>query len=165
MSLVAVSGDGSASPSDGTTQVDFEPAVLLWDGVLLWAAGSDTDATSTTTTGRRRHGGGFVALDPADGRVVVRGRFDDDLAWGNGGVAVVVVPGALCGFGRRGEIHVFDTRHGGARRDDASGRRRVARASRTRAALGDHLVFGFNRGGYRLWRVPVASVQRAVLSR
>ncbi len=57
-------------------------------------------------------GGGFAALDPTDGRVVVRGRFSDDLAWGNGGVAVALVPGALCGIGRRGQVYTFDTRDG-----------------------------------------------------
>ena len=138
--------------------------MLRWDGALLWAAGSDRDATIDDYDWNARHGGGFAALDPVDGRVVVSGRFDEDLAWGNGGVAVVVVPGALCGFGRRGELHLFDTRDGAPiattapLADESLG---IAHG----AVLGDHLVYGFNRAGYRLWSVPVASVQRRVRSR
>jgi len=163
VSRVAVSGDG-ATREHWTAGVGFEPAALLWDGVLLWAAGSDHDPTIDDYDWDARHGGGFAALDPADGRVVVRGRFDVDLAWGSGGVAAVVVPGALCGFGRRGEVYVFDSRDGApvaATPPLADGSLGIAHG----AVLGDHLVYGFNRAGYRLWSVPVASVQRAVGSR
>jgi hypothetical protein len=163
VSVVAVSGDGVGSER-WDTNVDFEPAALVWDGVLLWAAGSDRDATIDDYDWDARHGGGFVALDPVDGRVVVRGRFDEDLAWGNGGAAVVLIPGALCGFGRRGELHLFDTADGAPLATTAP----VADVSlgiAHGAALGDHLVYGFNRAGYRLWSVPIASVRSAVRSR
>ena len=109
---------------------------------------------STTTTGKRSRGGGFAALDPTDGRVVVRGRFSEDLAWGNGGVAVVLVPGALCGIGRRGELYTFDTRDGTPLTTSAP----IADASigiAHAAARGDQMLYGFNRGGYRLHAIRV----------
>ena len=34
-------------------------------------------------------------------------RFGDDLAWGSGGVALVVADGVPCGVGRRGELHAL----------------------------------------------------------
>jgi hypothetical protein len=163
VSAVVVHDDGVVSLC-WDTNVDFEPAALLWDGVLLWAAGSDRDATIDDYDWDARHGGGFAGLDPVDGRVVVTGRFDEDLAWGNGGVAVVVLSGALCGFCRRGELHVFDTRDGTPvattppLADLSLG---IAHG----AVLGDHVVYGFNRAGYRLWSVPVASIRHAVQSR
>ena len=163
VSLAAVSSDGGVTPR-WETSVDFEPAALLWDGVLLWAAGSDWDATVDDYDWNARHGGGFAALDPADGRVAVSGRFDADLAWGNGGVAVALVPGAVCGFGRRGELHVFDRRDGtplGTTPPVADASLGIAHG----AAIGDHLVYGFNRGGYRLWSMPMAAVSSLVRSR
>ena len=100
-------------------------------------------------------GGGFAALDPTDGRVVVRGRFSEDLAWGNGGVAWRTCPGALCGIGRRGELYTFDTTDGSrsprARRSPAL--RSASRMPRPRAIM---MLYGFNRGGYRLHATRVA---------
>jgi hypothetical protein len=139
--------------------VDFEPAVLVWDGACVWAAGSEAGAEVDDYDWEARRGGGFAALDPVDGRIVVRGRFHQDLAWGAGGVPVVIVPGFVCGFGRRGEVHVFDTGDGAlvgttaAISDTSLG---IAHG----ALLGDHLVYGFNRGGYRLWTLPVAALRR-----
>jgi hypothetical protein len=163
VSVATVCGDRTGA-TRWDTNVDFEPAVLLWDGALVWAAGCEADATIDDYDWDARHGGGFAALDPVDGHVVVRGRFDEDLAWGAGGVAIALVPGALCGFGRRGQLHVFDRRDGApltttAPSADAS--LGIAHG----AALGDHLVYGFNRGGYRLRTVPIASVQNVVRSR
>jgi hypothetical protein len=161
--VVAVSDRGAAAPRWDRT-VHFEPAVLLWDGALLWAAGSDRDATVDDYDWDARHGGGFAALDPVDGQVVVSGRFEDDLAWGNGGVAVVVVAGALCGFGRRGDVHIFDTRDGAPLATTVPFAD-VSLGIAHGAVLGDHVVYGFNRAGYRLWGVPVASIRHAVQSR
>jgi hypothetical protein len=163
VSVVTVNGHGVGSPRWDAT-VDFEPAVLHWDGELLWAAGSDWDTTIDDYDWDARHGGGFAALDPVDGGVVIRGRFDDDLAWGSGGVAVVLVPGALCGLGRRGQLHLFDTGDGAPVATTAS----LSGASLGIAhagVVGDHIVYGFNRAGYRLWTFPVASVQRIMRSR
>jgi hypothetical protein len=173
--LAAMGGDGvvlggerrvaAASLTEGAVgelrweaQVDFEPAFLSCAGGLVWTAGSETGAVDDYDW-EAQHGGGFVALDQVDGRVVLGGRFEHDLAWGNGGVALALVPGALCGFGRRGEVHVFDARDGtlvgiGAPIADAS----LGLAHATADA--HHLVFGYNRGGYRLHAVPVSAVRR-----
>jgi hypothetical protein len=157
VSVVATDGDGVGSPA-WATNVGFEPSVLVWDKSVLWAAGSAHDPTIDDYDWTARHGGGFAALDPVDGRLLVSGRFDDDLAWGTGGVAVVVVDGALCGFGRRGELHLYDTRDGTPIATTAP----VAGESlgiAHGAVLGGHVVYGFNRAGYRLWSVPVAALQ------
>ena len=157
MSTAAIDERGVAVPL-WDVAVEFEPAVLVWDGGCVWAAGSEAGAAVDDYDWEARHGGGFAALDPVDGRIVVRGRFDRDLAWGAGGVGVVIVPGFLCGFGRRGEVHVFDVRDGAwvgttsAISDTSLG---IAHG----AVLGDHVVYGFNRGGYRLSALPVSAVR------
>jgi hypothetical protein len=59
------------------------------------------------------------------------------------------VPGALCGIGRRGQLHRFDTRDGtplATTSAIADGSLGIAHA----AAVGDQVLYGFNRGGYRL---------------
>jgi hypothetical protein len=155
VSLVPATADGIGEPW-WTVDVDFEPRVVLWDGERVWAAGCDRVAhTVDDSDWDALGGGGYAGLDPADGRVVVRGRFPADLAWGNGGVAVVHVPGALCGIGRRGELYTFDTSDGSLLATSAplaGASIGIAHAS----AQGDQLLFGFNRGGYRLHalRVP-----------
>jgi hypothetical protein len=157
VSLVALNS-GRADVVGWDTTVDFEPAVLLFDGALVWAAGSEAGAEVDDYDWDGRHGGGFAALEPTGGHVVVRGRFDDDLAWGTGGVSVAVVPGGVCGVGRRGEIQVFDSSDGAlvARTAPlADGSLGIAHV----AVIGEHLVFGFNRGGYRLWTISMASVR------
>jgi len=139
--------------------VPFEPAMLVRAFGCLWAAGSEAGAVVDDYDWEARRGGGFAALDPVDGRIVVQGRFHEDLAWGSGGVAVLIVAGLVCGLGRRGEVHLFDTRDGAvvgttpALSDTSLG---IAHG----ALLGDHLVFGFNRGGYRLWTLPVPALRR-----
>lgn len=143
--------------------VDFDPVFLHHDGTRLWAAGSES-ATVDDYDWEAQRGGGFAALDPSDGRAVVTGRFAADVAWGNGGVAVAVTPGALCAFGRRGEVHVFDPRDGApilTSAPVADGSLGIAHG----ASVGAHLLYGFNRGGYRLYRVPLASIEDAVRSR
>jgi hypothetical protein len=156
MSLAPATSD-DVGPLVWTVDVDFEPNVVLWDGALVWAAGRERTQTAIDDYDwEALRGGGFVALNSADGRAVVHGRFADDLAWGNGGVAVVLVPGALCGIGRRGELYVFDTRDGAlltttpALADRPLG---IAHA----AAMGDRVLYGFNRGGYRLHATTVAA--------
>jgi hypothetical protein len=154
VSLIPATAEGIGQPW-WTVDVDFEPRVVLWDGGRVWAAGCDhvahvIDDYDWDALG----GGGFAALDPADGRVVVRGRFSEDLAWGNGGVAVVYVPGALCGIGRRGELYTFDTTDGSPLATSAP----IAGASMGIAhasAQGNQILFGFNRGGYRLHAIRV----------
>jgi len=165
---IAIGGDARVSVAElddngiatalWDVEVEFEPAVLLWDGRCVWAAGSAAGEAIDDYDWEARHGGGFAALDAVDGRILVRGRFDQDLAWGTGGVPVALVPGFLCGVGRRGEVHLFDVTDGAwlgvtpATSDTSLG---IAHA----AVLGDHLVYGFNRGGYRLWTLPVAALR------
>ena len=126
-------------------------AVVIWDGALVWAAGSERAAHAIDDYDwEALGGGGFAALDPIDGRVVVRGRFPDDLAWGNGGVAVC--PGARRAVRHRTPGQAAHLRH--ARRHAAQ-RRRAAIADASlgiahAAAVGDQVLYGFNRGGYRL---------------
>jgi hypothetical protein len=72
-------------------------------------------------------------------------------------VALALVPGALCGLGRRGEWYLFDRRDGSQLAITAP----IADASlgiAHCAAVGDRLVYGFNRGGYRLWTASTAAV-------
>jgi hypothetical protein len=156
--LAPANADGVGAPH-WTVAVDFDPRTFLWDGALIWAAGSEraTAAVDDYDWDALR-GGGFVALDPADGHAVVGGRFPDDVAWGNGGVAVVLVPGALCAIGRRGEVHVFDTRDATLLTTTAAiadGPLGIAHA----AAIGDRVLYGFNRGGYRLHATTVAPIR------
>jgi hypothetical protein len=150
VSLVPATVDGLGR-SRWTIDVDFEPRIVLWDGACVWAAGTDRVADAIDDYDwEALHGGGFAALDAADGHARVSGRFGEDLAWGNGGVPVALVSGALCGIGRRGQLYSFDTRDGALLSTSAA----IADASlgiAHAAALGDQLLYGFNRGGYRLY--------------
>jgi hypothetical protein len=93
----------------------------------------------------------------------VSGRFSEDLAWGTGGVPLALVPGGLCGVGRRGELYTFDTRDGAPLTtsapiaDDSLGIAHVA-------AVGDQILYGFNRGGYRLHMIRAAAISRRARS-
>ena len=96
-------------------------------------------------------------IDPTDGHVLVSGRFPEDLAWGTGGAAVVMIPGALCAIGRMGELHVFDQRDGSpitVTAPIANHSLGIAHAT----AVGDYVVYGFNRGGYRLHAVAMSAI-------
>jgi hypothetical protein len=165
---IAVGGNGriALAPIDGgrvgaldwDVGVEFEPAAFAWDGRALWAAGPDLGAIGIDDYdwGKVR-GGGFAALDPSDGAAVVRGRFTHDPAWGSGGTAVVFAGGVACAIGRTGELDVYNS-------DDGTHRRRttgfaaqslgIAHA----ATVHDTLLFGFNRGGYRLHTVAVPAL-------
>jgi hypothetical protein len=138
--------------------VDFEPAALIWDGQLLWVAGPELGAAGVDDYDwEKLRGGGFAALDVADGRAVVRGRFAHDLAWGNGGTAVVIAAGRVCGIGRAGEVDAYSTTGGDhlARTDAfASDSLGIAHA----AVVGDRILYGFNRGGYRLHTVALSTL-------
>ncbi len=127
VSLAPATPDGIGPPR-WTVDVDFEPRVVLWDGALVWAAGSERVATRIDDYDwEALRGGGFAALDPTDGRVVVRGRFSDDLAWGNGGVAVVARARRAVRHRAPGPgVHVRHARRHAAHHQRAD-RRRVAR--------------------------------------
>jgi len=157
VSFVPATPDGISAPS-WETEVDFDPSVVIWDGTRMWAAGSErARGTIDDYDWEARRGGGFAALDPLDGAVVVRGRFHDDVAWGNGGVAVVRATDALCALGRTGRLYAFDERDGTPLSSTAPLAPRslgIAHAD----ARGDRIVFGFNRGGYRLCTTSVRAV-------
>jgi hypothetical protein len=150
--------DGRVGALRWEVGVDFEPAALVCDGHALWAAGPDLGAAGIDDYDwEKLRGGGFVALDPADGRAVARGRFAHDPAWGSGGTAVVFAAGLVCGIGRTGELDVY----GG---EDGAPRRRIAGFAAESlgiahaAVVGDTVLLGFNRGGYRLHSVPVSAL-------
>jgi hypothetical protein len=138
--------------------VGFQPAALLWDGQLLWAAGSEPVVGVDDYDWEQLHGGGFVGLDPEDGGRVVEGRFED-LAWGNGGAAVVITSDFVCGVERRGALTLHSKRDGGlvARMPPTASRPLgIAHA----AAVEDHVLFGFNRAGYELCAVSATMLAR-----
>jgi hypothetical protein len=154
VSLAPVTDEGVGEPH-WVVDTGFQPAVVLWDGHVLWAAGSEHSLTGIDDYDWEAvRGGGFTGLDPRDGRVIVRGRFPDDLAWGNGGVAVVMTPGALCAIARTGQVHLFDVRDGSTITTSAPlANHSLGIAHST--AVGDRVVFGFNRGGYQLYALAV----------
>jgi len=138
--------------------VDFDPAAFVWDGRALWAAGADLGAAGIDDYDWEKvRGGGFAALDPSDGVAVVRGRFAHDPAWGSGGTAVVIAAGLVWGIGRTGELDVYradDGTHRGCTAGFATESLGIAHA----AVVGETVLFGFNRGGYRLHSVPVSAL-------
>jgi len=165
--LVAVGGEGRATlvalDEERLGRKQFEvdlplrAAAFAWDGRLLWAVGSEL--TSSPVDDYRwedRRGGCYTGLDPSDGRIVVAGDLPDDVAWGNGGVAVVMAGGRLCAVGRTGRLHwLADPRTGrfASTASLAESSLGIAHA----AAVGDRILYGFNRGGYRLHASDVRS--------
>ncbi|HEY6319204.1 MAG TPA: hypothetical protein VI462_15125 [Acidimicrobiia bacterium] len=138
--------------------VGFQPAALLWDGQLLWAAGSEPADGVDDYDWEQLHGGGFAGLDPRDGRRVVEGRFDD-LAWGTGGAAVVITPDLVCGIERTGALALHSTRDGGLlARTTALASHPLGIAHAT--AVDDHVLYGFNRAGYELCAVSTAALDQ-----
>ncbi len=142
--------------------VDFLPAVLVAYGSSLWAAGSALGGAGLDDYDWEQLGGGGLAqIDLASGAVLASARFGDDLAWGSGGVAVVVADGVPCGVGRRGELHALPPgkretiQLTGGQGPDPLG---IAHA----AVVGAQLVIGFNRGGYQLHTVPLRTISRLV---
>lgn len=139
-------------------EVPFLPAVIAGDARGLWVAGSALGGTDLDDYDwERLVGGGLARLDLATGEVLVSGRFDADLAWGSGGVPVVVVDRVPCGIDRRGGLHALvpgdrvTTPVTAPVADESLG---IAHA----AVVGRHVVFGFNRGGYRLHAVDAARI-------
>ena len=157
VSLAPATNEGVGAPR-WVVDVGFRPAVLLFDGAVVWAAGSEHPAAAIDDYDWEAvRGGGFVGLDPRDGHVLVRGRFPDDLAWGNGGVAVVMIPNGLCAIGRTGQVHVFDLRDGSTMTTSTPIANRSLGIAHA-AAIGDRVVYGFNRGGYQLHAFAVGLV-------
>lgn len=154
--------NGQLGATRWEASVEFLPAVLVECGSSLWAAGSTLGGAGLDDYDWEQLGGGGLAqLELAGGAVVASGRLGNDLAWGSGGVALVVIDGVPCGVGRRGELHALTP---GARetspltRELAPHPLGIAHA----AVIGGQLVTGFNRGGYRLHRMPLRTLSRLV---
>jgi hypothetical protein len=145
--------------------VDFLSAALVAGGTSLWTAGSALGGAGLDDYDWERLGGGGLAqIDLASGAVMASAHFGDDLAWGSGGVAVVVADGVPCGVGRRGELHGLvpgervTTQLTPGLAPHPLG---IAHA----AVVGAQLVMGFNRGGYQLHQVPVPTISRLIRDR
>jgi hypothetical protein len=165
---VAVGGNGrvALAPIDAgrigrprwDVAVDFEPAGFAWDGRLLWVAGPELGAAGVDDYDwEKLRGGGFAALDPADGTAIVQSRFAHDPAWGSGGSAVVIGAGLVCGIGRAGELDVYGAEDGRPRARTAAfavDSLGIAHG----AVVDDTILYGFNRGGYRLHTVALSTL-------
>ena len=154
--------EGQLGATGWEAQVDFLPAVMVEYGSSLWVAGSSLGGAGLDDYDwEQLRGGQLAQLDLASGAVMASGRFGDDLAWGSGGVALVVADGIPWGVGRRGELHALTP---GARQtspltgDLAPDPLGIAHA----AVIGNQLVIGFNRGGYQLHRVPLRTLSQLV---
>ena len=111
--LVAVGGEGRATLvalDDGRfgrrlfeVDLPLRAAAFAWDGRLLWAVGSEL-ATSPVDDYRWEdlQGGRYAGLDPSNGQMVVAGALPDEVAWGNGGVAVVMAAAGSARWGGPG---------------------------------------------------------------
>jgi hypothetical protein len=144
------------------TAVDFCCAVLVACGPTLWAAGSAPGGAGVDDYDWEQLGGGGLAqLDLSTGAAVASARFGGDLAWGSGGMALVVAGSVPYGVGRSGELHALAPGAGVTTRVTdqlAPHPLGIAHA----AVVGDQLVIGFNRGGYRLHVVPLGTLSRLV---
>src|SRR5437763_376454 len=84
-------------------------------------------------------------------------RFAPAPAWGSGGTAIVIAAGLVGGIGRAGEVDVYSTADGDALgRTDAFAGDSLGIAHA--AVVGDHILYGFNRGGYRLHAVDLSTL-------
>jgi hypothetical protein len=150
VALVPIVGGRSLGPR-WEAEVGFRVAVAVWDGRLLWTAGSAISSGIDDYDWESLHGGGFAGLDPRDGRVVTSGSLPEDVAWGTGGVAVVVLGTLLAAVGRTGRVHLVDPQRPTEWRSTAP----LASVSLGLAhtdVVGGHILFGFNRGKYLLRR-------------
>jgi hypothetical protein len=147
--LVAMEGNGFGR-SRFDVDLPLRTAAFAWDGRLLWAVGSEL--TSSPVDDYRWEDlrrGRYAGLDPASGQTIVAGDLPNEVAWGNGGVAVVMASGRLCAVGRTGRVHRLADP--GTGRFEATAA--VAESSlgiAHAAAVDDRVLYGFNRGGYRL---------------
>ena len=142
--------------------VDFVAVALVASRTSLWAAGSGHGGPGVDDYHWEQLGGGGLArLDLASGAVLSSARFGEDLAWGSGGVPLVVADGVPCGVGSRGELHALAPGAEVTTRLTSSltpHRLGIAHA----AVVGGQLVTGFNRGGYQLHTMPVRTVNQLV---
>ena len=140
---------------------DFLPTVLVDAGTTLWAAGSASGGTALDDYDwEQLKGGGLAQLDAVTGEVLRTAAFGADLGWGSGGVPFVLADGVPCGVGRHGQLHGLESEAA------VTGQVTDRLASRSlgiahAAVVGDQIVFGFNRGGYRLHAASAEAVSRS----
>ncbi|MGH9918214.1 MAG: hypothetical protein ACRD6W_05000 [Nitrososphaerales archaeon] len=152
VALVPVTGATVGSPR-WRVDLSFRAAVIEWDGRHVWVAGPATASVVDDYEWDLLHGGGFVVLDPGDGAIVTAGSLPDDVAWGTGGVAVVRAGAVLCAVGRTGALHVLDMKTSSSWRS-TPGLAPCSLGIAHVAVASDKVLYGFNRGGYRLWASP-----------
>jgi hypothetical protein len=154
--------DGRLGATRWEATVDFLPGALVACGTSVWAAGSALGGSGLDDYDWEQLGGGGLAqLDLASGAVMASARLSEDLAWGSGGVPLVVTDGVPCGVGRYGELHVLPPGAPVTSRltsELAPHPLGIAHA----AVVGRQLVIGFNRGGYQLHTVPLDSVSQLI---
>ena len=149
---------GRLGPVRWEVDLEFLPTVLVDAGATLWVAGSAPGGTDIDDYDwERLHGGGLAQLDSDSGEVLGAAVFGGDLAWGSGGVPFVLAGGVPCGVGRRGQLHRLGP---GAtvtvQVTDQLASRSLGIAHAV--VVGDRIVFGFNRGGYRLHAASTGAV-------
>jgi hypothetical protein len=156
VTLLAVD-DGRLGPRRFDCDLPLRAAAFAWDGRLLWVVGSElTESLVDDYRWEDLQGGCYVVLDPSNGQTVVSGDLPDDVAWGNGGVAAVVAAGQLCAVGRTGILHwLVDPRTGRFESTASLGESSFGIAHAV--AVGHNVLYGFNRGGYRLYAAGVNS--------
>ncbi len=157
--LIAAGGDAKVAlfPLDETrlrapkweADVAFRVATVDYHDGALWVAGPDC-ASVDDYNWEQLSGGGFAALDPADGQEIVSGPLPEDVAWGTGGVAVAPFGGLLVAAGRTGRLHVMDPA-GEASPWSTAPLAATSLGIAHMAVVGETVFCGFNRGGYRLF--------------
>jgi hypothetical protein len=158
--VIAVGGEGRATlvafangrlgRRHSEFELPFRAAAFAWDGGLLWAVGSELAASPIDDyRWEDLRGGGYCALDPSNNRIVAAGALPDEVAWGNGGVAVVMARDRLCAVGRSGRLHWLADANTG-RFDSSAPLAESSLGIAHAAAVGGRVLYGFNRGGYRL---------------
>jgi hypothetical protein len=153
VAMVELSGTTVEAPR-WLVELSFRAAVVEWDGRHVWVAGPAAESVADDYEWDALQGGSFVVLDLADGTIVIEQALPDDVAWGTGGIAVVRAGATLCAVGRRGALHVLDTQTSSPWRSTSA----LAPYSLGIAHIGlagDKVLYGFNRGNYRLWAAPI----------
>jgi hypothetical protein len=148
VAMVALTGATVGGPR-WRVDLSFRAAVVEWDGRFVWVAGPAAASVVDDYDWDLLRGGGFAALDPGDGTIVSAGSLPGDVAWGTGGVAVVRAGASLCAVGRAGTLHTLDTTTSSWRATPALAPCSLGIAHA--AVVDERVLYGFNRGGYRLW--------------
>ena len=169
VSLVPMA-EGRAGRARWDVDVPFRAAVFVWKSGVLWAAGSGLAAGIGDYEWEKVRGGGVVALDPTDGRVIFSAPLPDEIAWGNGGAPFAVLGGLPCAVGRSGALYFAQVDLGTAPGDGGNAWR--SSSPTTSSSLGiahatvaaQRLLYGFNRGGYRLHAVARSAIERLASS-